>query len=101
MSLTGKLQGEDKHEAREAKYAKRVALYSRSRRVYEVEWCVQNYMLEKAFWLWREWNRMKRLETRIQLWDCENNLGKDDNDLAEQGYWDQTKCTNAKDIQNV
>lgn len=39
MSLTGKLQGEDKHEAREAKYAKRVALYSRSRRVYEVEWC--------------------------------------------------------------
>lgn len=62
---------------------------------------VQNYMLEKAFWLWREWNRMKRLETRIQLWDCENNLGEDDNDLAEQGYWDQTKCTNAKDIQNV
>lgn len=52
-SLVGELQDCTKHEAREAN-AERVGFYARNRRLYIIELYIQNYMLEKAFWLWRE-----------------------------------------------
>lgn len=70
QSLAGELQDCIKHEARDANHTERVGLYSRSRRLYNLELYVQNYMLEKALWLWREWDRMESLETRIKLGAC-------------------------------
>lgn len=101
MSLAGELQGCAKHEAREANHAKRVELYARSWRFYKVEKYVQNYSLEKALWLWREWNRTERLETRVKLEDCQNKLGKNDADLCQKGLLQWREVHKFKEILSI